>query len=93
MNKQTSGLPIRYHLEIYEQSFRNDPTVSFESSSPFLALSKGDFVHPGMWDNLVEAPPGTWFVVKDIVHRVWQIDGSHIGHQIGLCIVPKERDE
>jgi len=89
----STSLSIRYHLEVYEGSFANDPAVVFESLSPFLALSKGDFVHPSMWDNAVDASPGTWYKIKDVVHRVWEIEKSHIGHQIGICIVPAEKPE
>jgi hypothetical protein len=86
-------LAIRYSLEIYESSFTNDPTVGFESSTPFLSFQKGDFIDPGMWDNLVDAEPRKWFQIKDVVHRIWEIKDSHIGHQISLCIVPAKRPE
>lgn len=84
-------LSVEYTLEIYEKSFTNDPTVVFQSSTPFMAFHKGDYIHPGLWDNQVDARPGAWFEIKDVVHRVWEIEGSHVGHQIGLCIVEKDR--
>lgn len=84
-------LPIKYHLEIYERSFINHATASFESDSPFMAISKGDYVDPGMWNDRIDAPPVTWFKVTEVVHRVWEIGSSHIGHQVGICIVPADR--
>ena len=83
------ALPIRYHLEIYESSLVGDPVVAFESNSPFLSFHKGDYFDPGMWsDQLKHFQPGVLYQVLDVLHRVWQIDGSHVGHQLGVCIAP-----
>ena len=82
----TKTLPIQYHLEVYENSFRNDPAVAFQADQPFQAFRVGDLVDPGLWDTQVSASPRTPYRIKDVIHRVWQIDDSHIGHQIGLCI-------
>jgi len=82
-------LPIRYHLEIYEESFVNDPTISFEGDSPFMAFAKGDYVDASSWPTEYR----NWFKIADIAHHIWQIDGSHIGQQTRICIVRSERPE
>ena len=86
-------LPIQYHLEIYEKSFVNDPAISFRSDNPFLSFHKGDLLDPCIWDDLIDAQPRTPFRIVDVIHRVWQIEDSHIGHQIGLCIEAAEWPE
>ena len=80
-------------LEIYQNSFGNDPCTAFESTTPFMNFSKGDLVDPGMWENCVEAPPRTWFQIKDIIHRDHQINKSYIRHQIGLCMVAIDKSK
>ena len=35
-------LPTQYHIEVYEGSFINDPVWGAESTTPFLAIAKGD---------------------------------------------------
>jgi hypothetical protein len=79
------SLPTEYYLEVYEGSLINDPSWSVESSTPFLAIAKGDrFNHLGLssvaWYN--EPQSGQYFRVKDIEHIVWVIESSHIGHKI-----------
>jgi len=39
----------KYILEIYEPGSIYDPWTSISSASPFMALSKGDLLNPGMW--------------------------------------------
>ena len=83
--------PIKYHLEIYEDSFINDPIVSLDAEKAFMAFSKGDLIDPGLWNDRIEKPAGTWYKIDDVVHRVWTTEGLGIGHQIGLCIVATDR--
>lgn len=84
------ALPIQYHLEIYEKSFGNDPAITFRSDQPFMSFHKGDLLDPGLWGDLVGAPQRTPYRIMDVIHRIWQIDGKHVGHQIGLCIEATE---
>lgn len=88
--------PIDYHLEIYQDSFRNDPVWSVKSSSIFPSISIGDrFEHRALaslaWDQL---PTGDGeFRVKDIEHIFWELD-SRIGHKlmVKLEIVEQMQD-
>lgn len=84
----TDDLVIRYRVEIYEKSFRNAPTVSFETSTPFQPINVGDYLAPGAWEvqpNL-ELKKGQTLQVKAIQHIFWKIDGSHVGHSLGVCV-------
>lgn len=84
-----TALPVRYHLEIYEDSFINDPCVAHESLTPLMAFSVGDLIDPrSMTTATPDVPEGHWWKIDSIVHRVWEIEGSHVGHQIGLCVTP-----
>jgi len=86
------ALPVRYHLEIYEESFINDPCVTHDAQTPFSAFSVGELFDPrSVMTGSPDVPSGHWWKIKDIVHRVWEIENSHIGHQIGLCVVPVPR--
>lgn len=79
-------LPIRYHLEIYESSFVNDPSATFSANTPFMAFHVGDLLDPRSF-NTLEVPSGHWVKVTSIVHRVWEIENSHIGHQVGITVI------
>jgi hypothetical protein len=89
-------LPIRYRIEIYEETFYNDPTVSLYSSTPFLSISVGDYLEPRTWEVEPNTPPEDDEVlqVKAVQHLLWKIDGSHVGHSLSVCVVrvPKPED-
>lgn len=83
------SLPTQYHLEVYEGSLINDPVWNVESSTPFLAIAKGDrFNHRGLsaiaWYN--EPQRGQYFRVKDIEHIFWVIESSHVGHKLLVAL-------
>jgi len=94
MAEDQTALPVRYHLEIYERSFANDPCLYHEALSPFMAFHVGDSIDPHtILTGTPDLQPGHWWRIKDVVHRLWEIEGSHIGHQIGLCVVPVPRPD
>ena len=81
------ALPVRYHLEIYESSWQNDPSASWRSDSPFPALSIGEyFEHRNIegW----QAPPaeGQRFKIMEIEHIFWESENSHIGHKLMVLL-------
>jgi len=90
-------LPIQYRIEIYEESFGNDPSASFESSTPFLPVSVGDYIDHRCWGDAGSAYAnlGTdkTFRVKAINHLIWRIDGSHIGHSLSVYVEIVRRPE
>ena len=81
-------LPTRYHIEVYEDSFINDPSWSVESTTPFPAIATGErFNHLSLdtgWYN----PPNNYqeFRVRDIEHIFWVIENSHIGHKLMVAL-------
>lgn len=78
-------LPIQYTLELYEDNFDSTPVDVFNSSTPFMNFAVGDYVDPALWESLL-TKQGTWYKVTDVVHRVWSIERSHIGHQVCIAI-------
>lgn len=84
-----TALPIEYHIEVYENSFANDPVWSMESKTPFPSISIGDrFNHRVIpevaWYN---APKnGECFRVKDVEHIFWVIEKDHIGHKLMVSL-------
>ena len=74
---------VEYKLDIYENSFINDPTAIFESSTPFMTFSRGDYIDLSGLGYAV--PDDKWLEVITIRHRVAEI-GAKILHQVGLCV-------
>jgi hypothetical protein len=82
-------LAIQYRIEIYENSFTNDPSAVWHSSTPFLTMSVGDYIDHRAW---VDASPNMdlgeneILRVKAISHLLWTIKGSHVGHSLSVCV-------
>lgn len=80
-------LPIEYSFEVYEESFINDPSISWSSGNPFPALSVGDYFEHRAYDRWYNPPQeGERFKVKEIEHIFWEIGNSHIGHKLIVCL-------
>lgn len=81
-------LPSEYHLEVYEGSFINDPSCSLESSTPLPALSVGDRFDHRMIGNWYHKPDSKkeFFRIKEINHLFWEIEDSHIGYKMMVCV-------
>ena len=78
-------LPIQYRMEIYVDSFVNDPEATFYSSTPFLAVAVGDEMRPALWPNS-HYLPATIAKVTAIQHIIYEIEGKHIGHSLSVCV-------
>ena len=79
--------PIEYHLEVYENSFINDPSISWTTSSPFQTLSVGDYFDHRLYDRWHDKPrQGQRFKIKEINHIMWEIEENHIGHKLMVCV-------
>lgn len=79
-----SGRPIEYHLEVYEDSFINDPVWSVQSTTPFPALNIGERFNHRALGELGWSRAPTWpdvFRIKDIDHIFWD-GGGVIGHKL-----------
>ena len=75
-------------MEIYEKSFHNDPTVSFETSTPLLSINVGDYLTPASWDVQPQyvLKKGQTLRVMAVQHILWKIEGSHVGHSLSVCV-------
>jgi len=80
-------LPIEYRIEIYEQSFANDPTAVFHAKDCFQAIRPGDYLSHV---NLNPAPyadmQGKVLAVKAIQHILFTIKDSHVGHSLSVLV-------
>jgi hypothetical protein len=65
---------MEYHLEIYAPGSARDVWISFEADSPFMAMSAGDIVNPGLWEGS-ESPMKVLRVVT-VEHLVWLAGGT-----------------
>jgi len=79
---------IQYRMEIYEDSFVNDPTEAFHASTPFLAVSVGDYMNTTGWGVQPRgAGDGMVTRVKAVEHIIWQVEGAgHVGHSLSVCV-------
>lgn len=88
-----SKLPMQYHLEVYEGSFRNDPSLAVESTTPLPKLSVGEyFDHRGTGNWTSPPATGEIFQIKEIEHIFWEIEGSHIGYKLMVCLAAVQKE-
>jgi hypothetical protein len=86
------AVPIQYHLHIHDQSFLNDARLMFEATTPFMSFHVGEFIDPRSV-NVDELPEDVWWRITAVMHRLWEIEPSHIGHQVGLTVVAVPKPE
>lgn len=84
-------LPTQYHLEVYEDSFVNDPSFFLQSATPFSGISIGDHFNHRGHDGWLDRPNTETekFVIKEIDHIFWTIENSHHGHKL-MVLLKKE---
>lgn len=61
---------IQYELEIYEPNSADDVWAVFDSSTPFMTISKGDILNPGTWPN-TQSPMKVLRVIN-VEHLIWE---------------------
>lgn len=76
------NLPTNYVLEIYEPE--DDRTVAgvFDSNTPFMAISKGDYINTSIFPE--SSFPGL-LQVTSVEHILFEIENSHQTHKVCLC--------
>lgn len=62
-----------HQLEIYEPGSADDVWVTFTADAPFMSISVGDIVNPGLWANS-ESPMKVLRVVN-VEHIIWEHEG------------------
>jgi hypothetical protein len=83
-------LSIHYQLNIYEQSFVNETTLIFHAATPFLSFHVGDFINPRS-AGVDDLPEDQWWKITAVVHRIAEIENSHIAHQVDVTVVAAPR--
>lgn len=62
-----------YQLEVYEPGSADDVWLSLAGDAPFMSISVGDIVNPGIWESS-EAPAEVLRVVN-VEHIIWEHEG------------------
>ncbi|OQC53595.1 MAG: hypothetical protein BWX54_02382 [Verrucomicrobia bacterium ADurb.Bin018] len=83
-------MPIQYRVEIYVDSFNDDPDASFESNMPFPAICVGDTMEPSTWPNAEHSGSKVAKVIA-VRHLLWEIENSHIGHSLSVCVTIEDK--
>jgi hypothetical protein len=65
---------MEYLLEIYEPGSFDDVWMTFTSSQPFVAISVGDIVNPGLWPD--SRSPMKVLRVVAVEHIIWESEGA-----------------
>ena len=68
-----------YILEVYEPASADDAWITFSSSNPFMTISAGDIVNPGVW-------PGSQSPMKvlraiNVEHIIWE-SRAQVKHKV-----------
>lgn len=78
------NLPTRYTLEIYEPDDDSCVAAVYSSDTPFMDVSKGDYINTSMFS--MSDPQGILEVVS-VEHIFWVIEGGHQAQKV--CIRTK----
>ena len=65
----------KYELEIYEPESKSDVLVSFESTTPFMGISKGEVLNPAFFSAYNKNPEKV-LKVTQVEHVLWQHEGQ-----------------
>jgi len=71
-----------YILEIFLPGSADDVWMKFSSPTPFMTISPGDIINPGVWEGS-EAPKKVLRVVS-VEHIIWEAPGSDMKHKIDI---------
>jgi len=78
---------IKYTLLIYEPGSRRFPAAKYESSSPFAAISVGDYLHPFPTPDETrgwpELGPQKYLQATEVHHGLYDpMDAEQITHEV-----------
>lgn len=90
--------PTIYRIEIYPDSFINDPIAGFCSTTPFMPLQKGDQIDPYAWGgendesyaNKGAVSDGCILEVVEIRHLI-MTHTDHIYQSVSVRVIEKNR--
>ena len=69
---------MEYILEIYEPESADNVWAMFSSESPFMTISPGDILDPGVWEG--SKPPIRLLRIVNVEHLIWDMEG--VKHKI-----------
>lgn len=81
-------MPYSYILEICAPNSIEDVVQTFESTTPFLSISKGDLMNPRTWNNYNYQ--GKILKVVGVEHIIWKNE-KEVKHKI--CIFTEETND
>jgi hypothetical protein len=70
---------VEYILEIFRPKSVDDVWVTFNSPSPFMAITSGDIINPGVWSG--SESPKTVLRVLNVEHIIWELNDT-IKHEM-----------
>ncbi len=71
----------KYVMDVYYPESRKDVWVSFESTTPFMAVGKGEVIDPSVWS--ASRSPIRVLRVSEVHHSISQTD-EQIEHKVEL---------
>lgn len=72
---------IQYELEVYLPGSRRNMWIAFHSTTPFLAISTGDILNPGMWPP--SQVPAMRIRVTGVEHIISEVN-DNLRHKIAV---------
>lgn len=89
-------IPTVYTLEVYEDSFVNDPSYHVSSQTPFSTFNAGDYFDSRVTNNWFDQPDLSIekFQIQKINHMVFSLGESNNHHKIMLLLkkIPNSND-
>ncbi len=78
----------KYSVEIYYPGSSGNVWAYFQSEMPFLSISKGDIINPGMFH---DADADTMLRVTSVEHILWSVENNESKHKI--CVYTEDIED
>ena len=92
--------PTIYRIELYPDSFINDPIAGFCSTTPFIPFQKGDEIDPYAWsDGNGESYSNSGMITNNCVLEVVEIrhlmmtQNDHIYQSVSVKVIEKPKED
>lgn len=92
MNEENS-LPIQYRIEFYEGSCSSSPVFYIYTSTPPFSISVADKVDQLAWGDKSQSdlPQNKIYEVTKVIHRIHNIDDSHVLYDLSVVLISVDR--
>jgi len=88
----SENIPNKFRIEIYENSYVNDPTIAFYAATPFLTVSVGDHIDPTCWSHGQPDDPKKLFKVIGLRHLIINTLDTHNVHSLSVLVELTEKN-